>query len=283
MQLSDSWLKVKIGDADEVDINSITPNLKFIELDTKPVFTNTYQNIVGVNGSIYTASQFDKTTVNIKLLVRFSSWKDLELAKHDIYRFFMTREQIRVRCNTSPNKVYYCRSMSFDIAPTKIGSAAAVFTIPLDNPSGVAYSLLNSDEFNNLDKGNNWSYGMNIPDDEDMEYHFVNKNSFAIYNPSDISINPYLQNEKLSIQIKFKGNNISIRNQTNGSNWSYNQASTMDDTILINGVSSSLNGSPCSKNTNYGHIELDVGKNEFVISGATSSDIVFSFPFVYLS
>lgn len=281
--LDDYWLKVKIGNQDEIDINTITPDLHFVELDTTPAFSNSYQNMNGVNGSIYTTSQFDKTTVNLKFLIRFKDWQDLDLAKHDIYRFFMTKDIIRVRCNTAPNKVYYCRAMPFKIAPTKVGSAGAVFTLPLDNPSGLSYSIAPSDEIVNINENDNWSYGMNIPSNKQLKYHFRNTNKFTVYNPSDIAINPYLQNDKLSISVKFTGNDITIKNTTNGSNWSYNKSGNGSDTLLINGVTSSLNGNPCSKDTNYGHIQLDKGDNNFEITGANSSDIVFSFPFVYIA
>lgn len=281
--LNDYWLKVKIGNQDEIDINTITPDLHFVELDTTPAFSNTYQNMAGVNGSIYTTSQFDKTTINLKFLVRFKDWKDLDLAKHDIYRFFMTKEIIRIRCNIAPKKVYYCRSMPFSIAPSKVGSAGAVFTVPLDNPSGLAYSIAPSDEIVNINENDNWSYGMNIPNGKQLQYHFTNTNKFTVYNPSDIDINPYLQNDKLSISVKFTGDNITIKNTTNGSTWSYNKSGNGSDTLLINGVTSSLNGNPCSKDTNFGHIQLDKGDNNFEITGANTSDIVFSFPFVYIA
>lgn len=281
--LNDYWLKVKIGNQDEIDINTITPDLHFVELDTTPAFSNTYQNMAGVNGSIYTTGQFDKTTINLKFLVRFNDWKDLDLAKHDIYRFFMTKEVIRIRCNTAPNKIYYCRSLPFSIAPSKVGSAGAVFTVPLDNPSGLAYSIAPSDEIVNINENDNWSYGMNIPSGKQLKYHFTNTNKFTVFNPSDVDINPYLQNDKLSISVKFTGDNITIKNTINGSTWTYNKSGNGTDTILINGVTSSLNGTPCSKDTDFGHIQLDKGDNEFEITGANSSDIVFSFPFVYIA
>lgn len=278
-----SWLRIKIGNDDEFDANSITKDLQFLELTTTPQFANTYQNITGVNGSIYTTGQFNKSTVNLKFVVYFRDWADFDLAKHDIYRTFLTKDIIRVRCDTAPNKVYYCRSNQFDIQIKKVGDLGVVFTVPLDNSSGLAYSICNSDEISNLEKSGNWSYGMNIPNNYPLNYHFTNTNNFTVYNPSDVDINPYLQNDKLSIQVKFTGDNITIKNNTNGSNWTYNKKGNGSDTILINGVNSSLNGNPCSKDTNFGHIQLDKGANDIVISGANTSDITFSFPFVYIA
>lgn len=279
----DSWLRIKIGDADEFDANSITTNLQFLELTTTPQFANTYQNISGVDGSIYTTAQFNKTTVNLKFVLYFRDWTDFDLAKHDIYRTFLTKEIIRVRCDTAPNKVYYCRSNQFDIQIKKVGDLGVVFTVPLDNPSGMAYSICNSDEIADIEHSNNWSYGMNIPNNYPLQYHFKDTNNFSIYNPSDIRINPYLDSNELSIKVKFTGDNISLKNSTNGSNWQYNKKGNGTDTILLNGINSSLNGNPCSKDTNFGHIELEKGVNNIVVSGTNSLDVVFSFPFVYLA
>lgn len=281
--LNDYWLKMQIGNNAEFDVNSITSNLHFIELTTQPAFANSYQTIAGIDGSFYTTSQFNKTTVNLKFLIEFNSWRDLDLAKHDIYHTFMTKDVVRIRCDTAPNKVYYCRAMPFQIAPNKVGAGGAVFTVPLDNPTGMCYSICNSDEINNLDKNSNWSYGMNIPNNKSLQYHFANTNEFNIYNASDKSINPYLQNDKLAIQIRFSGSYLQITNKTNGSSWKYNNNSDGNSTILLNGVESSLNGQPCTQNTDYGHIVLNKGDNDIVLNGANSSDIIFSFPFVYLA
>ena len=95
-------------------------------------------------------------------------------------------------------------------------------------------------------------------------------------------INPYLQNDKLTIKLSFNGGNFTLTNTTNGSNWSYNKGSNGSDTFLINGVESSLNGNPCTRDTNYGHIILEKGNNHFTTNG-TSNDIIFSFPFVYIA
>lgn len=282
MELKDLWCKIKIGNQQEIDCNDITTNLHFLELDTSPMFSNTYTDIKGVDGSLYNSSQFNKSIVNLKFVTYFKNWNDFDLAKHDIYRTFMTRDVIRVRCNTSPCKVYYCRAGQFNIQIKKVGQCGAVFTIPLDNPSGMAYSLVNSDEFSDSSEIDNWSYGMNIPTDIPLIYHFTN-NSFSVYNPSDKRINPYLNGDKLTISIKFNGSHFNLKNHTNGTNWSYNKASNGNDTILLNGVNSSLNNQPCSKDTNFGHIELDQGWNDFTVDGAVSLDVTFSFPFVYVA
>lgn len=279
----ENWLKIQIGKGTEFTADKITPNLTFLQLDSTPSFSNAYQTMNGVNGSIYQSSQFNKSTVNLKFLIKFSSWKDLDLAKHDIYRTFLTKEIIRVRCSTAPNKVYYCRAMPFAIAPTKVGNNGAVFTVPLDNPTGLAYSICTSDELDNLEKTDNWSYGMNLLTSTPTPYYFENMTSFKVYNPSDTDINPYLQNDSLDIKLHFKGYKYYLTNTTNGSEWHYNNPSDGSDEILLHGVHTQKNGQPDSTSTDFGHIILDKGWNEFTIQNADINDITFSFPFVYIA
>lgn len=278
-----NWLKIKVGERDEIDSSEITQRLTFLELDNTPQIAHNYQQQAGINGSLYESSQYNQTTVNLKFLVRFNDWRDLQLARHDIYRFFLTKELIRVRCAASPNKVYFCRATNFELTPAKVGYHGVVFTVPLENPSGMAYSIDTSENIVNSVKNSDWSFGMNIPTSKNLQYHFTNQNSFDVYNPSDVAIDPYLQNGKLAIQVKFTGSSITIKNTTNGTEWTYNQTGNGQDTILLNGVSSSINGTPCSKNTDYGHIKLEIGDNNIEVSGADTSDIVFSFPFVFLN
>ena len=181
----------------------------------------------------------------------------------------MTHDEIRIRTNQAPNKVYYCRSAGFNIQIKKVGQNGAVFTIPLENIYGVCYSICNSDELANIQDDNNWRYGMNIPTGTKLQYHFNNTNSFDVYNPSDKVINPYLQNDKLTIKLSFNGGNFTLTNTTKGSNWSYNKVSQGSDTFLINGVESNLNGNPCTRDTNYGHIILEKGNNHFTTNGTS--------------
>ncbi|MCF2624544.1 phage tail family protein, partial [Ligilactobacillus salivarius] len=64
--------------------------------------------------------------------------------------------------------------------------------------------------------------------------------------------------------------------------WSYNKSSNGSETILLDGISTTVNGNPATVNTDYGHIVLNTGWNDIVVSGTNSNDITFSFPFIYI-
>ena len=54
------------------------------------------------------------------------------------------------------------------------------------------------------------------------------------------------------------------------------------NTIILDGIFTTLNGNPASANSDYGTISLATEWNNFTVDGADSVDITFSFPFVYI-
>ena len=75
---------------------------------------------------------------------------------------------------------------------------------------------------------------------------------------------------------------MKITNKTNGSSYTYNNSSNGNEQIILDGISTTLNGNPASANTDYGTVTLETGWNDIDVSGADNVDITFSFPFIYL-
>ncbi|MFC6170350.1 phage tail domain-containing protein [Loigolactobacillus jiayinensis] len=272
-------LYVKAGNDAEIEVSAVINGLEFLGDSTSPNILNTYQQNTGVDGQILVASNFDKSTVNANFHLRFGSYYDLKLAKHEIYRLFSSRKSIRIRTDAEPAIVKYVMATPFDIAPTEDYSHDSLFTIPFDNPSGYKYSLARSDE---IDTNNKLiQMGMYLPSDKDCPYHFTTTN-FQVYNPSDIAIEPYEQRHDFRIEASFNGNSLKITNTTNDTTWAYNKPAVKSDKIILNGVNTTLNGNPASVNTDYGNITLNTGWNSISVTGATDVDINFSFPFIYI-
>ena len=125
------------------------------------------------------------------------------------------------------------------------------------------------------------SFGMNFKLNENPVYQQT-ANNFRIYNPSDIAIDSYYQRHDLVLMIQFLGNSYQITNNTNGTNYQYNRAIQSSDNLVLNGLSTTLNGNPASQNTNFGYIKLEKGWNDITVSGAISHTTTFSFPFIYI-
>lgn len=277
--MNDSWLKVKVGDADEIDSRDITPGLIFMGDDISPSITNNYQQNTGMDGSLFTSAIYNKNTVNAKFAFMFNSWNEFRLKKHAIYKVFMQKSLMRIRTNVDPYLVKYVRAAQFDIAPLENGSSYAVFTIPFENPSGYNYSLLRSDSLYTFDS-NGWQFGMNLPMQKLVYTH--SESDFKLFNASDIRIDPYYQRHDLIVKVNFSGAGLTITNKTTNSSWSYTKSAIKTDNIILTGISTTLNGDPASANTDYGNLTLDPGWNEITVTGATDFSLTFSFPFIYL-
>ena len=280
--MSDPYIMIKVGNQQEINLCDQIPGLRYLGLDdasSSPQFTNQYQDTTGTDGSPFVGQTFAKRTFSEKFWLSFGGYESLALAKHELYRLFGSRKLVRVRTDTSPGKVYFGIPTPFDIAPISAGSNNANFSIPFDVPNGYRYSLYRSDALPNTTDG--WQFGMNLPD-QLPSYHFTST-SFEVYNASDIAIDPYYQRHDLKITCKFNGNSLKLTNTTNGSVWTYSKSSDGNHAIVLNGVDTYLDGNLANVNTDYGTISLDPGWNSFTATGASSVDVAFSFPFVYLS
>ena len=244
------------------------------------MLTNNYSDSSGSDGSIFNYATFDKSEVNANFILHFYDYYDFKLAQHDIYKLFMNKELIRIRTNAEPAIVKFVRAGNFEISPWRDGAKDAMFTIPFENPSGYKYSYLTSDN-PYLYETEGWQIGMNLPNGENLHYRFT-KNKMRVYNASDIAIDPYFQRHELRIICKFKGGSLRLKNNTNGSSWEYKAKSDGKQTIVLDGINTSLDGSPASAKTDFGNLVLEPGWNDIVATGATTLDVTFSFPFIYL-
>lgn len=273
-------LLMKIGNDDEFDIAERVPGLTYLGDDATPATTNQLNQISSVDGAIYQYKTYNSYQVPAKFLLQFGSWQDYKLAKHQILQIFSTRKLIRIRTDTEEAIVRFVLPTVPEIAPAQDYAHWAIFTENFDNPSGYRYSIFRSDaDYDTTKRG--WQFGMNIPENYKLNYHFTTS-SFRVYNASDIPIEPYAQKHDLKIIMKFSGNGLRLTNKTDGSSYSYNKSSNGTEKIVLDGIATTLNGSPASANTDYGNITLQPGWNEITATGASSVDITFSFPFIYI-
>lgn len=271
-------LYMKIGDEAEFDIADKVKGLKYLGDDSTLASTNQLLQIPGIDGAVNQYKTYSNYQVPAKFFLRFENWQDYKLAKHQINRLFSSRKLIRIRTDVEPAMVRFVMPNPPEIAPTEAGAHYTSFTENFDNPSGYRYSLYRSDSLPNI--ANGWQFGMNLPKTL-PSYHFTSK-SFKVYNASDIAIEPYKQKHDLRILFKFSGSQMKITNKTNGSSYTYKNSSNGNEQIILDGISTTLNGNPASANTDYGTVTLETGWNDIDVSGADSVDITFSFPFIYL-
>lgn len=268
---------IKLKGQDEFDLTARLPNVEYMGGDSAPVFTNTYQDQVGKDGSKFTGTTFGKLVFTANFLLHSQDYIDQKNLRHEIYQLFGDRELVRFRTDIDMQKVMFGRPMSFDIKFIADGYDDCSFSIQFEIPSGYKYSVARSNKL----KLDDTSFGMNLSVDK-LPSFIQSANDFKIYNPSDIAIDPYYQRHDLILLIKFTGSYYQITNNTNGTSYKYNKSSSGNDNIVLNGLSTISNGNPDSLNSDFGFIKLEKGWNDITVSGATSHTTTFSFPFVYI-
>lgn len=273
-------LFIKPPDGDEIDAREICSGLEFNGDDSDPVMTNTYTTDSGVDGNVYSYSQITNNTVNARFTLYFSDYYDYKLKKHELARFFMQKGLYRIRTDAEPGVVKFVRAGNFTIETPQM-TLYKDFTIPFENPSGVKWSLAYSDQLMNYDQ-NLWQVGMNLPNGQDLQYHFVNQHRFQIYNASDIDIDPR-QRYPLQIAITGINGNFDMINETTGDEVIYSGGLEASDTLLLDNVSVYKNGKLANGDTNLAWFRLKKGWNTFKIFGYNPVDIRFHFRFVYIN
>lgn len=274
-------LFIKPPDGDEIDAETITSGLHFLDDDSDPILTTTYTTDTGVDGSVYSTSQVGKNVINARFYLTYGDWYDYKMKKHEIAQFFMQKGLYRIRSDAEPGIVKFVRAGNFTIKNPEDRSHVVQFSIPFDNPSGVKWSLPYSDDLMNYDQ-NLWQYGMNLPNGIDLKYHFVNEHHFKIWNASDITIDP-AQRYDLKIIVTGQTGKFDMVNQTTGDEIVYVNSLQPNDQLVWDDMYCYLNGELCTDSTNLAWMRLAPGWNEFKIYGYNKVDIRFHFRFVYLN
>lgn len=278
-----NWPKlfIKPPDGDEIDAEDITSGLRYLDDDSDPILTNTYAQDAVTDGQAYSYSQIGMNTINSRFFLKYSDWYDYKMKKHEIARFFMQKGLYRIRTDAEPGIIKFVRAGNFEIKNPEDGTHIVQFTIPFDNPSGVKWSYAYSDELMEYDK-NLWQYGMNLPNGQDLQYHFINTHNFDIYNASDIDLDP---REKYPVQIIVTGfhGKFDMINETTGDEIIYTEPLAPKDTLVWDKLSVFKNGKLDNGATNLAWIRLKQGWNHFKIYGYDNVDIRFHFRFVYLN
>lgn len=272
-------LLLKIGNEPQFELSQKIPQVEFLSATDTPDISNNYNQYTAVDSSFFNFSTINQNTYTVKLMMHFSDYGEYKSLRYDIYKLFLRKDYIQVQTDSEFPFIRNIRAVGFDIEPFSDGAHSAIITIPFENPSGFKFSRKKSDEQDDL-----WDYfpiGWDIPEFVPGQFEYKNT-KFKVYNPSNVVIDPYYQKSDLKIFIKFKGKSIELLNETNNSNWTLNRSSDGTNQIVLNGINTTFDNTPCSQNTNFGNISLDKGWNQIQVNGATELDIRFSFPFTYV-
>lgn len=154
LNMGNSWWKnhyySNMEDIEEMD--QFQGWLHFLDIDTNPTITNTYNQDAGIDGSRFEYNVLSKTPIKLSFYFEFTDYEDYINKKHDVQSYFAAKAGFVIGTSFHPN-IHACGYVSkVDIKPTS--DHIAIFDVTMDNALGMWYS--NGTKF----MENNWSNDM---------------------------------------------------------------------------------------------------------------------------
>lgn len=168
--------------------------------------------------------------------------------------------------------------VSAEWTPERINPFVSTFTVPFETYELPYAESINTSLTPQTFDQDWWQMGMGLIA-EDTPYTF-NTSSFRVYNPGNVTINPFYCDMEITIQAVCS-NYIELVNETTGDKWRYDGALTSSDTVKL-GFKAKKNNLSIYRSTNRETITLMPGWNDFKVNGASSiQNITFAFRFYY--
>lgn len=250
--------------------------------------TDNLRKVAMQDGQRLLSSSYDQRTFTMHVISDEDvSEPDTQLGYDALQRFLVSRQAYWICFANWPQRMYYVRAKMG--TPTfyadRAWSADVTFTDLIGLSRSIGTSLDYVDHV--LGFGNNEPLG-------GATYSF-SSNSFTVYNPSDVDIDPYRRGHQLVITLNGSSNgDLKMVNQTNGtmlersgavtntSSGQTQQKSNFSGTFKIDGVRPTLNGKSDEINCTDNEFHLAKGNNTIQISNFSGS-VSFDFPFWWLS
>lgn len=254
-------------------------DIRVISFDPpSPGYQHTFTQIHQTKAT-QTASQIQQTTIPLVVQVRAHDVYDYELMRERVLRVFPGYESFYVinmripmiRWKVSVDGFSYPRLNNFWFTQP--------ITINLMSEDGFAESVSMTSEDNFTKFDNKWGLGMNLPKDVDYSYKFTT-NKFDVYNLGNIP----LKAEERPVLYEFQGtvaNGLTITNTTTDQTFKYNKGLKSSDKLQIYGMKPVLNNQLVFQDCNHAYLDLNVGKNTFIISGASGFTFSVATRFYY--
>ena len=260
--------------------------------DVQPaVQTDNLKKVGLMDGQRLLSSSYDTRQIIMQVVAKDNIDESDSLLAYDaLQRFLVSREAYWICFSQWPQRMYYVKAkLSVPTFTANSWTATVTFTDLIGLSRSVGTSLTYTQ---------NVGFGNNLKNTK-QEYTFTG-NSFAVYNPSDVMIDPERRGHELKVIFEGQSSGgLKITNKTTGDSISRVGAYTtgsggdkqatskegqspFNGTWEINGVRTTLNGKSDQMQTDNGVIRLQPGNNEIMVDNF-SGKITFDFPFWWLS
>ncbi|AVW05399.1 phage tail family protein [Lactiplantibacillus plantarum] len=239
---------------------------------------DTYQALGQQDGQTLMSSRYDQRDITCQFYSFGIDEADQSLGYQALERFLYARDEFWITFSNHPGIKFRVKAKTFK--PTYPNEKDFYATVTFNNSAGLGQSLGTTQDVEDFDS-ELWALGQNLRLDQDLQYSFQNMDRFTVVNIGDIMIEPDIKQHPLIITIHCNGK-PTLTNTTTGQTFSCNRILTTNDELKLSGVNPFINGQQCGSDTNHGVISLQLGDNQFTLTGCTDSNISFDTPFYYV-
>ncbi|MDF2902364.1 MAG: p16 [Bacillus sp. (in: firmicutes)] len=233
--------------------------------------------IDGRDGHVDLETTFEGRSLKAFFKLQGNDSTDYTLIRNLVYKLFDGKTYFYVIDEKEKGKRWKVKSAAkYDLE--RINPNTGRFEIDFISPSPYAESIGTTLDSLTFDE-EKWQIGQGLNEEPLVYIH--NSSTFSVFNAGDIAIDP----RKAPLKITYKGasNNLAIKNNTTGDEWSYTGLSVVEDAVELDGIRSLKNGQSIFGQTNYKLITIAPGWNDFIITGASDPfEVTFDFRFYYI-
>lgn len=262
-----------------------------------------YGTMEGRSGTVDYGADYGQRPISVPFYAKAHDMADYPLLRDEIFQLVATKEPFYIRELRRQNEVMiidedegdklvggkrYKVRMNGDMTldQQRHYGFGELSLETVDSPFAESIGTTQDIENNGINADSVlWGYGMGlIADDDSLIYsHIASRNTpFRVYNAGNVPVHPFEQYLKISIPMQNGSTDFfQLTNKTNGSTFRVSEKVPVLGEITIDGANVTSNGLQYLRKTDRRYVHLDVGWNEFIMTGAEIARFEFDFRFYY--
>lgn len=252
--------------AEMVDIESLFPDLRFLDYEINPVINNSFTNDAGIDGSSWQYNSAGQSTLTLHFWLHFDSYYDFLDKKRDIQNYFTSKAAFELSFSNHPIIHARCYTSKCDMTLKDQGTHDLLFDVEMINALGLWFT--NKTSLLQKRWKSSWLYDLHMAVGVSHPDWSLKPGSNNIYIPEGVRIQMTNPNMELGIKIYGASGSVSINNETTGT-----ELSAKGDGVTGNLTWYNLNlknsaGEPINQYSNSRDFWLDPGVNKITLTGA---------------
>ena len=235
----------------------------------------------GRSGTLNYGYDYGERSVVLNLWLEAHDTIDYRLIRNELYAFFDTHDVFYIEETRVPSRVLKV-TIDESYIPERINQTHSSVEISCRTLDSVfwesKYTTLELHDSGYSSVAEKYGLVDNI-DDEKVQYRFTESN-FTVYNAGNVTVEPESMGLVIQITSATSSGNLSFKNITTGEEFKLSKEIT-NRNISLNGMNVRDGTINAFRDSNRRFVSLAPGDNQFEITGATFSEVWFSFKYYY--